>query len=410
MANKNDFLSWDEDLNLDEILGDYTDAYFDDSDSDFASETEPKTKTVPQTGYICPHCAKVLKTIAGFRGHVNKQHMDTTTKAASCKIGGAGTSKTLSSGDAVTDEDFKTAYENCINTIAGDPILQMCPDVAAAADTARGNSEIMKFFLSIFSVIVCLNNMTLASCRETMYRKVHEFRLCNIAKMKYEDLFLQAGCNLKDGVNTFVQIFSVEIIGELIKTKLEKKMMCSKTKVSDRDQEILYYICGYIAKSLQKKYLKIKNDAKRQLRLSCIEILVNKTADEGTFMHKYSHWTTRTSRGGLNHPKEKMFLIIREFENIIRTHVDQENLNGNSLLCDTLKENLLDSIIVKTYSEELFSCITNNYVCVVENMATLFLTIRGYAITKHFRNEKKITKQKSVSLRGGFKKGRTGFV
>ena len=61
-----DFLSWDEDLDLVKLFhGDFTDYYFDDSDSEFESEKTNKLdecKTV--TGYVCPHCSKCLKTVS----------------------------------------------------------------------------------------------------------------------------------------------------------------------------------------------------------------------------------------------------------------------------------------------------------------------------------------------------------
>ena len=79
--SNSDFLSWD-DLNLSELFdGEYTDYYVDDSDSEFESEKCEQSKSAtPVIGYVCPHCDKCLKTISGFRGHVTKQHNDTTSK------------------------------------------------------------------------------------------------------------------------------------------------------------------------------------------------------------------------------------------------------------------------------------------------------------------------------------------
>lgn len=66
MCSKEDFLSWDNDINLDELLGDYTD--HEDKDS---AENQCLTE-VPS--YQCPDCQKVLKSVSGFRGHMTKQH------------------------------------------------------------------------------------------------------------------------------------------------------------------------------------------------------------------------------------------------------------------------------------------------------------------------------------------------
>ena len=66
MCSKEDFLSWDTDLDLVELLGEYTD------DEDRDSADNPIQKEVE--GYQCPDCNKVLKSISGFRGHMLKQH------------------------------------------------------------------------------------------------------------------------------------------------------------------------------------------------------------------------------------------------------------------------------------------------------------------------------------------------
>lgn len=62
---KDVFFSWDEDLDLEEILGEYT-----------ADEAENKnnSKVREANVYICPQCAKEYKSVSGFRGHVLKKH------------------------------------------------------------------------------------------------------------------------------------------------------------------------------------------------------------------------------------------------------------------------------------------------------------------------------------------------
>ena len=61
---KDDFLHWDEDIDLDFILDDYT-----------ADESEkPASTTNNDVVYLCPVCKKEYKTISGFRGHTLKKH------------------------------------------------------------------------------------------------------------------------------------------------------------------------------------------------------------------------------------------------------------------------------------------------------------------------------------------------
>ena len=67
--NKTDFFSWDDDLDLDEILGEYT------ADEDAIDNSNGKHIAI----YICPECKMEYKSISGFRGHVLKKH-DTNLK------------------------------------------------------------------------------------------------------------------------------------------------------------------------------------------------------------------------------------------------------------------------------------------------------------------------------------------
>lgn len=74
IMSKSDFLSWDDDLDdfeLAYLLGDYTDT---DTNVDSVSACKKPKKDIQCSGYMCPDCKKVLKTISGFRGHTAKQH------------------------------------------------------------------------------------------------------------------------------------------------------------------------------------------------------------------------------------------------------------------------------------------------------------------------------------------------
>ena len=89
--SKSDFLSWDDDLDdfqLEYLLGNYTDneVIADHDDDDFINTDttckKPKTNKCSDnlSGYKCPVCCKILKTISGFRGHTSKQHGESNLK------------------------------------------------------------------------------------------------------------------------------------------------------------------------------------------------------------------------------------------------------------------------------------------------------------------------------------------
>lgn len=73
---------------------------------------------------------------------------------------------------------------------------------------------------------------------------------------------------------------------------------------------------------------------------------------------------------------------------VLRKLVNLDDLSSTSLLCDRLKESILECYMVKYYCEKLFGeCEESIQVSVLESIPELFLTIRGYAITRVQRNK-----------------------
>lgn len=129
-----------------------------------------------------------------------------------------------------------------------------------------------------------------------------------------------------------------------------------------------------------------------------------------TFISRYSNWVSKNNRGGLLHPCDEFFLLVREFEICIRKHLDFKNLSAQTLLCDNLKELVLESFMVKHYCDKLFGNIEddtdNIQSAILEDILCLFLTVRGYAITRVKRNElakDSRPKKKSSGLRQSLK-------
>jgi len=83
LRKMSDFFNW-EDLDLDELLGEYTDGdmcEFDTSDGSCESDVESVKRTDVASkkmkctfSYSCPSCPKTYRSIRGFRGHVMKVH------------------------------------------------------------------------------------------------------------------------------------------------------------------------------------------------------------------------------------------------------------------------------------------------------------------------------------------------
>ncbi|KAH3882527.1 hypothetical protein DPMN_006468 [Dreissena polymorpha] len=73
--SKSDFFHWDDDdLDLDELLGEYT-CSSDDSENVQPCKKVKVTKAIESVGvYQCTECPKSYKTMSRFRGHMISKH------------------------------------------------------------------------------------------------------------------------------------------------------------------------------------------------------------------------------------------------------------------------------------------------------------------------------------------------
>ena len=91
---KDDFLHWDDDIDLDSLLGDYTCSEIELTDDDEPStkKTESKKKkkkkvksdnsenSAKAKTYNCSECTNSYASISGLRGHLRKKHGITNAK------------------------------------------------------------------------------------------------------------------------------------------------------------------------------------------------------------------------------------------------------------------------------------------------------------------------------------------
>lgn len=326
-----DFLSWDSDIDLDKLLGDYTEYESDPCESDNFSDdfqctvakkpkSEQKQKLTAETNhYKCPHCDKTLKTIAGFRGHTTKQH-GVNLKANDHKVLQVSSDKpkpknkveSLSNYDFA--EIFYPALEKTLANIETDLFVPKGVNLKDLCVLARADSKIQTFLSDIFSLIfnstTC--NLTTGADREQLFRSLHRHRVDNSIQDKMVSLV--PSCDPRT-VKLFLQLMFEDIVGEILyqQTKLLTETSDKEqSALSTNDQTILYYIAGYIVNVLLKRYAKHCSK-----KLSCVSNFTLSSESQG-FVKVYDKWYNIQNRGGLKKPCDAMFLLVRELEVIVR--------------------------------------------------------------------------------------------
>ena len=217
-----DFLSWDSDIDLDSLLGEYTEYDHDHFDSD-VSDYQCETKTQQASAkclYKCPVCAKTLKTIAGFRGHTSKQH-GKTLRACDHKISSNTEPEQPKSTFAFNVQDnfaeiFMPALGNTLNNIENDPFVSDPIKIKSLCDYVRSSQQIssllMQIFGDIFSVPNC--NITVGTDREQLFRRLHKVRVDSTVTTQISSLFPSP---LVSATSLFyIQLIFEDLVGELL--------------------------------------------------------------------------------------------------------------------------------------------------------------------------------------------------
>ncbi|CAG2231975.1 unnamed protein product [Mytilus edulis] len=403
-----DFLSWDQDIDLDLLLGEYTEYDPEPSDSDEEcyiakkKKSEPVPDTCIKPSYSCPVCKKTLKTISGFRGHVQKQHGQNLRATDHRTHADSKLPSTVRDAlnESLFAEIFPTALQSSLSNIANDPftindsITDICKFVT---NSALVQDILLKYFQPIF--VETTSNISSSCDKEQMFRRLHISRVKPELANTFHSHCPSYSLNC---TNLFLQMVHEDIVGEIFKVQTMtavQKSTSNQEKLTENDQSILYYIAGYTIRALQKRYTRYSTK-----KLS----VINKFTDNSSgvnFVKQYDKWYKTQDRGGLQKPSDSLFLLIRELETIIRKTVEP-SYSASSLLIDPLKEAMMEGFMVKHYCDILMQGETADIVsAITEDIIHLFLTIRGFAVTRIERNKltKKAKSQPSSSLRQALK-------
>ncbi|XP_033727600.1 uncharacterized protein LOC117316933 [Pecten maximus] len=407
---KSDFLSWDGDLDLEYLLGDFTEYSESEDFSDEFDEVETKRPRASKSSqhldpklacYVCPECNKSLKTIAGFRGHTSKQHGKTNLKASehrSTSIKDIGLQKSPSSNTksgVLSEEDFLTifpkAYQSTLDNILCDFEDSAEFNLTNLVHVARTGSTILNFYKDFFEDIFVTSkcSTSTSSDREELFNKLHIKRIDQNLSHKCHDLFQDIDPSLeKSSIQHFSQLVLLDLIGEICKEQTQlvvKKTEHNAKSLTDNDQTVLYYISGFIIRALRKRYSRCRNTEKSQC---CHAFVSTSSSKEKTFLKKFHKMITMKDRGGLQKPSSDFFLLVRECEVVTRSLVDTDKLGANSLLLSPLKEKTIQSFMVQHYAKSVLSGVPENvFDSVLEDIIKVFLTVRGHAVVRVERNK-----------------------
>ena len=233
--------------------------------------------------------------------------------------------------------------------------------------------------------------------------------LIRIARLRHATIFIkqmqdsissavQMDPNLHVHLKQFVQRLLTQITTNYFKRQnelMEKIEIQDTATVTEKDKQVIYYICGFIVHALRKKYSKLKSNKLKLLK--CLESLITQDNDSVP-----SSWTEKMDRGGLKKTRKEFYTIFVQIERWVRDLVSTNRLSTNSLV--NLKAILMDYTLLQNSWKKLFPGASTIEWTVLEHCIDLFLKVRGFAITKLVRRKLLLEQKKSKAKAGSKRK------
>ena len=186
---------------------------------------------------------------------------------------------------------------------------------------------------------------------------------------------------------TFVACFLHQVMQQLISSisQVQVNNVKQTMDLTDMEQNVIFYISGYMIHALHQKASKGSKCGKKKLLLEAMEQCLSNISPEGqAFVGKYSEWFDKVNRGGLTTPCASFFLMVREMENCYRQNVDESKSHIDLAV---LVELMVENFMIRYYAAKLFTGHFESFI--LEACIKLFLNIRGHAWARKCKNEDK---------------------
>lgn len=175
--------------------------------------------------------------------------------------------------------------------------------------------------------------------------------------------------------------------------------------ISDDELNVMRYVCGYVIRTLLRRYEKKPGKVSLQY-VECLgELAVEEKEYDDNVLSYTRKWFDKVNRGGLYPLNDIVFSLFIEIEKMVRILLPKQVLKSE---CDKdlFKMTIHDQILKNEEIQFYWTLLSQNIVLpedaevLLAEIIKLWVTIRGYAIAASWMEVyKKKTSQKSTGLR-----------
>lgn len=239
-----------------------------------------------------------------------------------------------------------------------------------------------------------------------MWGEFHKLRTKNTFTEEWEK-FIKASVGQK-ALPTFFQYIASQVFRQVIEEKYmlpELSDEGSQAKMTWEEENALRYVTGYVCRKVQENIESSSLPDKDDMILFMIELSGDEMDDEaGT-----ETWTNLIDRGGLWHVNDNTYLIFYIMEEEIRRHLKITAITKLKFNEETRKS-ILEAILANEdllfqWTLMIEAAVADDSIgmAVLRRIATLYLTVRGFAFATScleiYKQKHKQHVQKSKALR-----------
>ena len=251
-------------------------------------------------------------------------------------------------------------------------------------------------------------------CQKQFWIHIHKYITSKSSKYLLVKILLENKININGSViSTIFQGIVMDVINRILKLHNQHQIpeMTSNTelKLSEDEQQIIYYVAGFIIFSMKKKYTHLKKVkscqdaavASLQLFDSFMTSAVSRASTFLDFTHK---WVETINRGGLIEVNDQFFLFIRNIEVEVQKYLNLALLKRYSGedIREVLQKKLEENSLIEHYWESLTRYMPNDDLkkTLKKQIIMKWIDIRARAFVQSFVQ---IVKRKASMKQGATK-------
>ena len=250
-----------------------------------------------------------------------------------------------------------------------------------------------------------------ASKRESLWAEFHQLRIHE--KDKLHALWKELLCQLKviDDDPLLKQSIYTDLFGLLVKEYVNSQTTksdapsASSTELTSDEANALRYACGYVARSILRKYETRKGDVYSQY-VQCLGDMA--VEGEGSDVLLYTRkWLDQVNRGGLFPLNDSTFTFFVAVEKQVRNLLPRHVIRPSDKAA--FKTTVIDKVVQEEDVQFHWALISQDIdkpedaEALLVEIVKLWVTIRGFSLAaswmEEYKKNNKKTTQKSTGLR-----------